>query len=353
MRIRERNDQPQPRRHRRHALVLMCSALAVVLLAATGVAYVLSDRLTGNVDRVPSVFTALDPEQRPPAPPGPAGQGLTFLLAGSDSLAAEPTTGSNAADDTQFQPGAQRSDVIMVMRLNSARTRASIVSIPRDSWVPVPGHGLAKINAAFSYGGPTLLVRTVEALTGIRIDHYATIDFAGFKAMVDAVGGIDITVAEPTSTGTVHFHAGVNHLDGTKALAYVRQRRDLPRGDLDRVQRQQNAMRALLVKAGAGNPLSDPVGVYRLVDAMTRSIDVDDTLTDHDLRVLALGLRDLKSDQVTLLTAPVAGLGREGDQSVVYLDAGRTPALWRAFNGDDMAAYVARNALDMPGSGTP
>ncbi|MET0134695.1 MAG: LCP family protein [Kibdelosporangium sp.] len=354
MTVHEEHDSSRPRHHWwRRVLILTCTLLAVVVLTITGVVYVLSDQLIRNVDRIPSVFASLDPGQRPPRSADPTEQGTTFLLAGSDSLAAEPTTGTDAAEHAEFQPGAQRSDVIMLMRFNAALTRAVVVSIPRDSWVPVPGHGQAKINAAFSYGGPALLVQTVEALTRTRIDHYASVDFAGFEAMIDAVDGIDVTIARPTSFGTLHFHAGVNHLDGGQALAYVRQRKHLPRGDLDRVQRQQNAMRALLAKVGATTPLADPISLYQLVDAMSRSIDVDDTLTDSDLRSLAFGLRNLQGGQVTFLTAPVSGLGREGNQSVVYLDAGRTPALWQAFNGDDMAAYVTANASDVLGASPP
>ena len=331
------------RRRRRWRGVLVICGIVVLALAGTAVAgvYVLSERLAGNVERIPSVFTPLDPDQRPPRPPEPS---LTFLLAGSDSRSDEPTTGAGAA---RYVPGAQRSDTMMLVRLDPSRTRASVVSFPRDSWVPVPGHGLAKINAAFSYGGPTLMVRTVEALTGIRIDHFAAIDFAGFRTMVDAVGGIDVVVERATSHGDVRFDAGTNHLDGRQALLYVRQRHGLPRGDLDRVRRQQNALRAWLTKASS---LSDPLSVNRTLDALTTSVSVDDTLDNGALRSLAVRLRQLSS--VTFLTAPVAGLGREGAQSVVYLDHARCARLWQAVGADDVDAYARENAGDVLG-GSP
>ena len=96
-----------------------------------------------------------------------------------------------------------------------------------------------KINAAYAFGGPSLLIRTVENLTALRIDHFAVVDFAGFRSVVDAVGGIDVGISAATNNDGVDFHQGVNHLDGTQALAYVRQRYGLADGDLDRAQRQQ------------------------------------------------------------------------------------------------------------------
>jgi LCP family protein required for cell wall assembly len=350
-------DEPAPesprrrRRWRRVLVVTVVMLFSLVLLAAGGL-YFLSDRLAGNVVRIPSVFVGLDPAERPAKPSGPAGQAETFLLAGSDSLAEEPTTGSDARDPA-FEPGAQRSDVIMLVRVNAARTAAVIVSIPRDSWVPVPGHGMAKVNAAYSYGGPPLLVRTVEAMTDVRVDHFATIDFAGFRAMVDAVGGIDVTVPERTTFGEIVFEPGPNHLDGQRALAYVRQRAGLPEGDLSRVQRQQNALRALLTKAVSGGLLSNPGRLYDLLDAVSRSVGVDDTLSNDGLRALAFGLRNLNTSSVTFLTSPVAGLGREGAQSVVHLDPRRSALLWHALDHDRIAEYLRDNAGDVLGGSPP
>lgn len=132
---------------------------------------------------VNDVFGPLDVAQRPAAT-----ESLTFLLVGTDSRSPEPTTGAEASGP-EYVPGAQRSDVIMLFTLSPDRTGASVVSIPRDSWVPIPGRGLGKINTAYSYGGPTLLINTVEQLTQLRVDHFMVIDFAGFQQMTDAVGG--------------------------------------------------------------------------------------------------------------------------------------------------------------------
>jgi LCP family protein required for cell wall assembly len=339
------------RRLWRRALAITAGMLCSLVLVVVGGLYVLSDRLMGNVERIPSVFAPLDPDQRPAKPAGQASQGTTFLLAGSDSLAGEPTTATGGGDRT-FRPGAQRSDAIMLVRLNTTHPAATVVSIPRDSWVPVPGHGATKINAAYAYGGPTLLVQTVERLTGVRVDHFATIDFAGFRAIVDSLEGIDVTVAERTTFGPVVFNAGVNHLDGRRALAYVRQRKGLPRGDLDRVLRQQSALRALMNKAVSSGLLGDPAQLYQLLSTVTRFVGVDDTLGDHDLLSLAASMRGLRPGDVTFMTAPVAGTGREGDQSVVYLDRRLAPLLWDAVEHDTVRDYLAQNGGDTLG-GSP
>jgi LCP family protein required for cell wall assembly len=342
-----------PKRTGRRRILLVI--LAVLLVVAGGVAgglYVVSERLAGNVQRVPAVFDGLDPDERPAEPTGPAADALTFLLVGTDSRSAEPTTGTSA-EAPSFEYGAQRSDVIMLARISADRTRAALVSIPRDTWIDIPDHGKAKINAAYSYGGDTLLVETIESLTQVRVDHFAVIDFAGFQAMTDAVGGIDVEVEEATSNFGVDFHAGVNHLNGEEALAYVRQRFGLPRGDLDRVQRQQNALRALLAKAMSADTLRNPARAYDFLDAVTRSVGVDDTLGNDDLRSLFFSLRSLRADDITFLTAPVTGTGMEGDQSVVYLDQERAARLWRAFDSGDLDTYVRNNEGDLLGTTIP
>jgi LCP family protein required for cell wall assembly len=318
----------------------------LLIAASAGAVFYLTESLGANVARVPDAFAGLDAAIRPAE-----SDALTFLLVGTDSRSAEPTTGDAAA--TGVDPGSQRSDVLMLARIDPDRTRASVVSIPRDSWVDIPGRGKNKINAAYAFGGPSLLIQTVEQLTGSRVDHFAVIDFAGFQAMVDAVGGIDVRVAEATSNEGVRFHQGINHLDGAAALAYVRQRYDLPRGDIDRAQRQQNALRAVLDKAVSGGLLADPVQLYRLLDAVSRSVSVDDTLSNGGIRELGIEMRGLRPSAVTFVGAPVRGLGREGAQSVVYLDEPRSAEMWKALGADDLAAYAQRNPGDSLGETPP
>jgi anionic cell wall polymer biosynthesis LytR-Cps2A-Psr (LCP) family protein len=203
---------------------------------------------------------------------------------------------------------------------------------------------MAKVNAAYSWGGPTLMVRTVEALTGVRIDHFAVIDFTGFESLVDAVGGIDVSVAGADAGAVGRFH-----LDGRDALEYVRVRYGLPRGDLDRVRRQQNALRALHSKIASGDLLADPFAGYEFVDAVSRSVSVDDTLTDADLRSLAFGLRHLGGGGVVFTTAPVADVGQEGEQSVVHLDRERGVEVWQALGEDRLGRYLEAHSDDVLG----
>ena len=332
---------PAPRSRRLHRFLLVTSAVLLLVAALTaGGLYWLSERLGNNVQRVPDVFNGIEDANRPTAT-----EALTFLLVGTDSRSPDPTTGEDATGP-QFVPGGQRADVMMLVRLSADRSHAAVVSIPRDSWVPVPGRGMAKINAAFSWGGPTLAVQTVEALTKVRIDHFAVIDFAGFQAMTDSVGGIDVNVAKTTSSRGVTFTAGPNHLNGDQALVYVRQRYELPRGDLDRVQRQQNAMRALVKKAFADGALGDIGRTYGLVDSISQWVSVDDTLSNQGLRELAFSLRDLRPGGLSYLTAPVSGLGREGAQSVVYLDKRHTTELWPHLQAADVRPYLAKYPED-------
>ena len=306
---------------RRVALVLLTVAVVFVLVLVGG-AWWLVHRYTDNVVRVPDVSAGLDEAARPPVAVGDA---FTVLLVGSDVGAAGGTTGQAATTEAV----ASRSDVLMLLRVAGDRQSASVVSIPRDSWVDVPGRGLNKINAAYAFGGPPLLIRTVEQLTGIRVDNFAVVDFAGFKGMTDALGGVDVQVSEAISFGDHRFERGLNHLDGDQALAYVRQHKELPRGDLDRVQRQQNYIRAMFAEVHDNGILRRPSQLDEFLLAFTSSVGVDDTLGDLDLVALAASLRDLRPSNIVFFTVPVAGLGTEGDQSVVYLDDRAGDQMWQ------------------------
>ncbi|WP_306961068.1 LCP family protein [Streptomyces afghaniensis] len=140
-----------------------------------------------RVQRITDAFPHVREKERPVKPESAKGA-LNFLLAGVDSRSDLPTTGRESKTDL-WRPGAQRTDTLMLLHLAADRHTAFVVAIPRDSWVPIPGHGRAKINAAFSWGGPPLLINTVERLTGIRIDHFGVIDWHGFRSLTDAVGG--------------------------------------------------------------------------------------------------------------------------------------------------------------------
>jgi anionic cell wall polymer biosynthesis LytR-Cps2A-Psr (LCP) family protein len=177
-------------------------------------------------------------------------------------------------------------------------------------------------------------VQTVEGLTGLRVDHLAVIDFAGFQALVDAVDGIDVA----TGTGPI-----VSHLDGEAALKFVRQRQAEPLGDLDRVRQEQMALRALLVKAMSNGALTDPGGLYRLLDAARTSVGVDDTLTNGRLRAVAADLRKVQPTAVRFVQAPIERWGSEGNQPVAYL-APYATELWSALRSDTLDNYLYQHS---------
>lgn len=323
-----------PRRGRRVVIGLLVAVLILVLVAA-GAIFALTQSVGNDISRIPDAFRNLQDAERP-ATFG----GSTFLLVGTDTRATAATTGSDAP--AEVDAGSQRSDVIMLATVQPDGTTGSVVSIPRDSWVNVPGRGMNKINAAYAFGGPSLLIETVEGLTGVRVDHFGVIDFAGFQSLVDSVGGIDVNIAQPTSNFGVDFAAGPNHLDGAQALAYVRQRYDLPNGDIDRAKRQQNALRALLSRVQQ-QATSNPLALYDLSRNIGDTVSIDDTLSNTGLASLAVQYRDLRSSGVSFVTSPVSGLGREGEQSVVYLDEGRATELWGSIRNGSVARYVDAN----------
>jgi len=307
-------------------------ALSLLLVSGMSLMYLASERLGDNVARV-QAFDGLNDADRPPVTGA-----LTFLLVGTDSRS-DATAPGVSADGSN-----SAADVVMVARVAPDRKSATVVSIPRDSWVDIPDHDQGRVSGSYAFGGPSLLIRTVEHLTNLRVDHFAVIDFVGFRSMVDAVGGIDVDATTvPGSDGR-----GRSHLDGAQALVYVRDRSGLANGD--RARRQQNALRAILEKAVSSDTLSDPVRLYDFLDAASHSMGVDDTISNGGMRAIALSLSDLRPDGVLFLRTPVAALGRDAAGIVAQLDAVRTPELWKAVEQGTAGTYVQQNGRDALGS---
>jgi LCP family protein required for cell wall assembly len=209
--------------------------------------------------------------------------------------------------------------------------------------VPIQGHGNAKLNAAFSFGGPPLLIATIERLTGVRVDHFAILDFEGFQSMTDALGGVDVRVARTVRDPArqVVWPAGTHHLDGARALDFVRQRHNLPGGDLGRIKRQQAFLKALAGQAVDRGTLANPLKLNAFLEAATKAVSVDESLTISRLRSLAVQFRSVRASDIVFVTAPVAGTGTEGRQSVVYLDRAKGQPLYRALRTDAVEGYLA------------
>jgi LCP family protein required for cell wall assembly len=323
--------RPHSRRWLRRTLVTIGVLGLVLALAIGGGLWYLTSRYGGNIDRVGNVFADLNEDNRPAAssPTNTAtatADPITFLLVGSDTRA-------------EIAPGElpdARSDAIMIARFAADRQHAQLISVPRDSWVDIPGHGKNKINAAYAFGGPSLLIQTVEQLTGVRIDHYAAIDFTGLTQVTDDLGGVDVVVQETTSNGPYTFTAGPNHLDGDQARWYVGQRYDLPGGDFDRVKRQQNYLRAMFTKLFSQEVFTSPGKLDSTLRAVTSAVAVDDGLSNGDLLSMAYSLRGLTPRDVGFFTAPVLGTGREGSASVVYLDSTTGERMWSYLQTDSL-----------------
>ncbi len=315
----------------------MVLSLAVVVVAA-GAIYVgsVSKSFTSNVQRQPMLPAPSAPaepdgtaEPAPSRPPAGKTEALNYVLMGSDS---------RDADDS----GAGRSDVLMVLHLAADRKSVSIVSFPRDLYVPIPGYGKNKINAAFAFGGPQLSVRTLEQLLGTRMDHVALIDFEGFIALTDQLGGVIVDNQHASASRGYDFPAGKITVSGDQALAFVRERYTLPGGDLDRAERQRQVVQAILAKGMSRETLTDPAKFAGFVAGVSRHLTIDDQLTDSEIRKTALSLRLTASD-VHLLQSPIAGFDTVNGMSIDVADQKKTDGLARALRDDTMDAYLKDN----------
>jgi LCP family protein required for cell wall assembly len=215
-----------------------------------------------------------------------------------------------------------RSDAIMIARLSADRRHSQVVSIPRDSWVDVPGHGMSKVNAAYAYGGPTLLVQTVEQLTGIHFDYYVVTSFEGVENAYNGVGGLTVDV--PFSMHDTYSHAdfepGVQTLDGGQALAFARDRHSLPEGDFGRSENQGRLMIASLVQFRKQFG-KDPSRVLTWLGAGLRNLTTNVPL--DQLLSLAFTASTINPKHVTNVVLP-GTIGTAGSQSIVQLTSQAT-----------------------------
>jgi LCP family protein required for cell wall assembly len=333
-------DGAERSRKRRWPRVLIALGVFVALVVAGtgGLLWQRQSSYNGNIDRIKGVMPT-DQANRP----GPNVEGTeNWVLVGSDSRAESATTGQGG---DVWKPGQQRTDTIMLLHLPADRKKAYIISFPRDSWVEIPGYGKQKINAAFSYGGPKLLIETLESLTGIRVDHYGAIDFEGFKSMTDALGGVTVNIKQSVydPARKKQWTAGKQKLNGEEALLFVRQRYNLPNGDFDRIKRQQAFLGALAKQAADRGTLTNPLKLDRFLSALTKSISVDESVSAGDLRSLALSMRSVRVSDVMFMTLPHKGTGMRGKQSVVFVDAAKAKQLFNAVKTAQMPEYVQQH----------
>jgi LCP family protein required for cell wall assembly len=217
--------------------------------------------------------------------------------------------------------GSARSDTAMVVHVNKGHKTASVVSIPRDTLVTRPdctsdttgetvsGQQRAMFNTAYEVGGPACAVKTVESMSGIRMDHYVEVDFTGFKKLIDQLGGVEITTTQAIDDSKSHLHLqpGTHTLDGEQSLGLVRTRKSVGDGsDLGRIQLQQAFIKALMEQAKSVGVFSNPKTLFDLADTATKAVTTDSDLGSvKKLTGFATGLKGLGSKNVTMVTMPV------------------------------------------------
>jgi LCP family protein required for cell wall assembly len=295
----------QPGRHGRR-IALVIGVVIVLFIAGTAGTYFWID---GKLNKTVSL----------PAFSGTSA-GTNWLIAGSDER-----TGISRTQQDQLHlgsEGADGSDSLMLLHMGTGRP--VLISIPRDSYVPIPGHGENKINAALAFGGPSLLVQTVENVTGLRINHYMGIGFGGLADVVSAVGGVRMCVktavpADPTGdSGFKGLAAGCHNLSGTQAIAFVRDRHSFATSDLQRIQDQRAFLSALLSKSTSPGVYLNPFTALPFASTAASAIAVDKGTSLYDLLQAAFALRNPQTGTVPIANANLqtsAGDAVEWDRS--------------------------------------
>ncbi|MDX3379787.1 LCP family protein [Streptomyces sp. ME02-6991-2A] len=307
-------DQPKDgsaSRRKRPWLRWAALGASFLVLISAGAGWWLYKKLDGNITTDTSAAAELKVyEKERPTPVVMDAQNI--LLIGSDS---------RSGDNSEYgrdDGGSQRSDTTILLHLAADRKSATAVSLPRDLMVEIPScrtgddketrERFAQFNSAFELGGTACTIRTVERLTGIRIDHHMVVDFNGFKDMVDAVDGVKICLDEPIDDkdARLELPAGPQTLNGEEALGYVRARKTLGDGsDTERMERQQRFLGALVNKMQSNGVLLNPTRLYPVLDAATKSLTTDPGLDSlRDLYDLVRSMRDVPTDQVQFLTVP-------------------------------------------------
>ncbi|MET7288383.1 LCP family protein [Streptomyces sp. NPDC005573] len=335
-----------PPRRRRRVLRWVAAATAVVALGAGGTAYWLYSRLDSNIKGV-DIDRAIG-DNRPPKQPT---SGQNLLILGSDSRA-----GANGAFHAGHVSGA-RADTTLVVHIPEGRARATAVSIPRDTLVNRPecldSHGRklpparrVMFNSVYSLAGPACVVDTVEHMSGVRMDHYMEVDFAGFKGLVDAIGGVDVSVRE-----NIHDHhsgldltAGRHRLNGTQSLQFVRTRYGIGDGsDLGRISMQQKFLIALLGEIKKQDLLDSPAKAYTVADQLTGCLTTDSGLASlTKLTEFARSMHGVSPSTTEMIMLPVRYDPQDPNRVVAARP--QSDELWKALRADEPVPAAAKKS---------
>lgn len=335
--------------------------MSLVLLTTSGAGWAVINGVSGSIARV-NVFGGLTKRPASDAADG----ALNILVVGTDERAGVPRPELQA-----LHAGGEAchcTDTMMLVHLSTADSRASVVSIPRDSFVDIPAHrdsatgrqvpeSMGRINAAFGMGGPPLTVETVEQATGLHIDHYLQLNFLSFISTVDALGGVPVCSDRPLHDprSGLDLPAGTTRLDGAEALMYVRARYVDPTADLGRMQRQQKFVAQVIQQATASGTLLDPVRLQRVMSTVLRSVTADEGLGSRDLIALATRLKDLRASSASFATVPLSDIDHRvpGWGSTVLWDGPRTAALFDALREDRPLTAPAPTAAASAAAAVP
>ncbi|MEW5658809.1 LCP family protein [Streptomyces cinereoruber] len=338
-----------PRKRRRTGRIVLLTLL-VLLLAAGGGAYWMYSSIDGNIKAV-DIEKALG-DDRPEKLPT---SGQNLLVLGSDSRA-----GANG-DLAGGKVGGGRSDTALVVHVPEGRTEAVAVSIPRDTLVTRPecvrGDGSSApsaqrvmFNSVYAQFGPACVVKTVESMSGVRLDHFLEIDFAGFKDLVDTIGGVTVDVKEPIDDkqSGLHLEAGPQRLDGTQSLAFVRTRHGVGDGsDLGRISLQQQFLIALLSEIKKQDLLGSPAKSYKIADSATKALTTDSALASLTaLSEFGRSLNGVDPQNMETIMLPVA-YDKKDPNRVVPAEPNATQ-LWKAIRED---AEIPSSAKKSPATG--
>lgn len=330
-----------PHQSQRQRIIALLSVVVVLISAVIWGGF---GAATSQIKRV-DVF-----KDRTERPKVVARTAVTYLIVGSDTREGLTRAEIKAlkVGSTKVAAG-KRSDTMLLVHISKSRDHATIVSIPRDTFVRVPEWidskgkvhppSYSKINATFGRGDAPLLVQTLESMTDLRIDHYIEVSFLGFKEMVDALGGVEICTKRKINDPKSHLvlPAGTHRLDGITALKYVRTRYFDGMGDLGRMQRQQQFIAAMIREASSAGVLLNPVKLIKFINAALGSVTTDPGLKQDDLITLAEQLRGISTKKVRTLTVPLSNENywAKGVTASVLWDEELAPLLWEKLRNDE------------------
>ena len=338
---------PRKKRKGLRNTLIVLGSLVVLLGIAAGIGYAL---LANSFNSIERVSIAQDPELKRPevVTPEPGKKApVNILLLGSDSR--ESNNPNASVDDL----GNFRSDTIMVAQISPDRKNVTFMSIMRDNWVEIQGHGAAKINAAVAFGGVPLAVNTVENFIDARIDHVALVNFESFKGLTDALGGVTVNNSQAFTAkhGGQTFAQGEITLNGDDALSFVRERYAFADGDYQRARNQQAYLKGVMKKLLSKETLTDANKISGTFEALSPYLTLDEGLTLPTAVGLGFDMRQLKSSGMTFFTSPTLGTGTSGDgQSIVIPDETALEGVRAAFRDGTINEYAAglANGAELP-----